>query len=482
MEPRVTQRVNQSASAGAHPAVGAASVYARLDWIRSAAEKRPKEKMHALMHHFNRTNLAQAFCSLRASAASGIDQVSKHQYQQDLEGKLRALEQRLRQGNWVAKPAREVLIPKPQGGTRPLAIGCIEDKIVQTLAARILDAIYEPIFHRHSYGFRRKKSAHQALGRLYSVINARREQAIVVEMDIEKFFNSMSQSWLLSQMAERVSDERFLKLIARMLEQSVLHADGQLAETTRGTPQGSPVSPVLANICLHYLLDDWFQKNWAGKAEFVRYADDAVFVFNNEQDAKDFHQALQTRMAEASLALNLDKSGIVPFSAKNPKGYVSFLGFELYWGRHRNARTLKVKTQPKKLHRGLDAFNEWIKRERNRLPTKKLLQAAAAKVRGHFSYFGVMWNEAKLNHFIYKAKAAMYRWMNRRSQKRDMSWAKFVRKLEHSSFPSLPTGKQLRDICSEFGSERNHQLKSRMRKLRTSGSVRSAGNRTPAFT
>lgn len=475
MEPRVTQRVNQSASAGVHPTAGATSAYARLDWIRSAAEKRPEEKMHALMHHINRTNLAQAFSSLRPNAASGIDRVSKQEYQQNLEENLRQLEQRLRLGNWVAKPAREVLIPKPQGGTRPLAIGCIEDKIVQTLVARILEAVYEPIFHRHSYGFRRKKSAHQALGRLYSVIDDRREHAVVVEMDIEKFFNSMSQSWLLGQIEKRISDKGFLKLVGRLLAQSVLHTDGQLSETTRGTPQGSPVSPVLANICLHYLLDDWFQKNWSSKAEFVRYADDAVFVFTSEDDAKAFHQALQQRMAEASLALNIDKSGIVPFSAKEPKGTISFLGFELYWGRYRKERTLKVKTQPKKLHRGIDAFIDWLKHTRNWFPTKKLLKAAAAKVRGHFSFFGVMWNEAKLHHFHFAAVGALFRWMNRRSQKRDLSWRKFTRKLELSAFPSPPKGKSLRDIRSEMGSERKHQLKSRMRKLRTSGSVRSAG-------
>jgi group II intron reverse transcriptase/maturase len=437
--------------------------------------------MHALMHHLNRTNLAQAFGSLRAGAASGIDHVSKADYKQDLERKLARLEERLRQGNWVSKPAREVLIPKPQGGTRPLAIGCIEDKIVQTLTARILEAIYEPIFHRHSYGFRKNKSAHQALGRLYSVINERKKSCVVVEMDIEKFFNSVSRQWLVGQLEKKIADKRFLNLIQRLLDQSVLQADGQLAETTRGTPQGSPVSPVLANICLHYLLDEWFQKNWASKGQFVRYADDAVFVFTSDEDAKAFHTQLQARMAEASLALNIDKSGIIPFSASNPQGTIGFLGFELYWGRRAGARTLKVKTQAKKLHRGIDAFVDWLKRTRNRLTTTKLLAAAAAKIRGHFNYFSVMWNEAKLNHFRYATTGALFRWMNRRSQKRSLSWAKFKRKLEQSPIPPPPSGKQLRDICSEMGSVRNHQLKSRMRKLRTSGSVRSAGL-NPAFT
>src|SRR6266851_6612721 len=246
--------------------------YAKLHWIRSAAERKRGEQVHALMHHINPHNLRQAFRELDGSRASGIDGVTKRQYQVKLESNLRALHDTIRRGGWRPRPSREVLIPKPQGGTRPLAIGCLEDKIVQTLVARILEAVYEPLFHRHSYGFRQGKSAHDALARLHKAIRQRRKSCVVVEMDIEKFFNSVDHEWLMQKLELKIDDEHVLRLIHRMLRGSILHEDGALAETEHGTPQGSPVSPVLANICLHYLLDEWFEKNHGESGEFIRYA------------------------------------------------------------------------------------------------------------------------------------------------------------------------------------------------------------------
>lgn len=288
--------------------------------------------MRNLMHHLNVHNLRQAFRALDGTKASGIDHVTKDVYQQNLEENLQALEQTLRGGGWRPKPAREVLIPKPQGGMRPLAVGCLEAKIVQTLVARILEAMYEPTFHRHSYGFRRGMSAHQALGRAYETICRRQDRCVVVEMDIEKFFDSVDHDWLLRTLGQRIGDPHFLRLIKRILRCSMLHADGTMADKLAGTPQGSPASPILANICLHVRLEQWFQQHWADKGEFIRYADDAIFVFSDEETAHEFQLALIERMAEAGLRLNLDKTRILPFSAASPKGTITLLGFELYWG------------------------------------------------------------------------------------------------------------------------------------------------------
>jgi group II intron reverse transcriptase/maturase len=368
---------------------------------------------------------------------------------------------------------------------RPLAIGCLEDKIVPTLVARILDAVYEPIFHRHSYGFRRGKSAHQALGRVYDVIDARRRSCTVVEMDIEKFFfNSVSQEWLMRTLEQRIDDPHFLRLIRRLLRNSILHTDGTLAETLAGTPQGSPASPVLANICLHYLLDDWFTTNWSDKGESVRYADDAVFIFTDEQQAVAFQQALTERLAEAGLKLNADKTRIVPFSAKKPQGTLSLLGFQLYWGiRYRShQKTLKLKTQPKRLNRSMQAFYRWIKAVRNRLSLSTLWQLAAQKLRGHYHYYGTMFNEAKLSYFHHTCIGALFKWINRRSQKRSYTWEQFDRRLFFHPLPGPPRGTELINILCEHGAERKHTPKSRMRENRTYGSVRSAGPKTPVFT
>jgi RNA-directed DNA polymerase len=480
VEPKEARRVTQYSLTPEVCEAGPFRGYVKLHWIRSAAEARKEEKVYALMHHINPPNLRQAFRELDGNRACGIDGVTKQQYQVKLESNLRALDDIICRGGWTPRPSREVLIPKPQGGTRPLAVGCLEDKIVQTLVARILEAIYEPLFHRHSYGFRRGKSAHQAIGRLYKVINERRKNCVVVEMDIEKFFNSVSHEWLLQKLELKIADPHFLRLIHRMLRSSILHEDGSLAETERGTPQGSPVSPVLANICLHYLLDEWFSQNHSEGGEIIRYADDAVFVFKEEKTAQDFKAALTARMKEGGLNLNLDKSGIVPFTANAPKGFVSFLGFVFYWGRIANGeRTLKVKTSPKKLNRCMQAFTDWIKGNRNKKPLKTLWLEAAAKLRGHYNYFAVLFNQSKLAYFLYSCKRSLFRWLNRRSQKRSFSWKQFARKLWFEPLPQPPGGNELIDITSEHRTERKHQPKSRMREIRKSGSVRRGAGFAP---
>jgi len=454
--------------------------YVKLHWIRAAAEKRRHERVGSLFHHLNADNLRRAFRELDGSRACGVDGVTKQQYQVKLESNLRALQDNIRCGGWRPRPSREVLIPKPQGGTRPLAVGCLEDKIVQTLAARILEALYEPLFHRHSYGFRRGKSPHQALGRLYSVINSRRKKCVVVEMDIEKFFNSVDHEWLLQKLKLKIADEHFLRLIGRMLRGSVLHEDGSLAETERGTPQGSPISPMLANICLHHLLDGWFEDEYAGKGEFVRYADDAVFVFTDEETARSFQAALQLRLQEAGLSLNIAKSAIVPFSAQAPVGVVSFLGFDFFWGKDRKGgRLLKVKTAAKRLHRSMQAFTDWVKATRSQKPLKQLWADARARLNGHFNYFGVRFNEAKLSHFRFVCMGSLFKWLNRRSQKRSLSWGQFERKLHFNPLPLAPQGEELIDITAEHRAVRKHQPKSRMRENRTSGSVRGLSGLRP---
>jgi RNA-directed DNA polymerase len=483
MERRGARNVNQTQQAPDICADGYFKGYERLHWIHSAAAKNPGLRCTNLIHHINLFNLRRAFLSLDGSKATGIDNVRKSDYAKDLDLNLTNLFDEIRAGGWRPKPSREVLIPKPQGGTRPLAIGCLEDKIVQNLVAKILTALYEPQFFPYSYGFRPGKSAHQAVGHLYRTISRRRTKCIVVEMDIEKFFNSVSQDWLMDKLQIKIGDAKMLRLIRRMLRNSVLHADGQISENERGTPQGSPLSPVLANICLHYLLDEWFQKNYAQEGEMIRYADDAVFVFYDEATAQDFLQTLNERMKEAGLNLNSDKSQIVRFSGGTAQGTVGFLGFEYYWGRGRRREPLlKIKTSSKKQSRAITAFSDWIKSVRNRLPTKQLWKIAASKLQGHYNYFGVRFNSAKLSQFYWCATGALYKWLNRRSQKRSYDSEQFRKRIFYNPLPKPPLSKYLRDLSIEQSSERNHKPKSRMRKLRTSGSERSVGWKHPAFT
>jgi group II intron reverse transcriptase/maturase len=411
--------------------------------------------MHALMHHLSEANLKRAFRELKGSKARGIDQVSKQAYQRDLDTNIHTLWDCMYRGGWRPQPSREVLIPKPRGGKRPLAVGCIEDKVVQLLVARILEAIYEPMFHRNSFGFRRGKSAHQAVRRLYRVINQWRDSCVVVEVDIEKFFNSMDHNWLMERLQTRISDPRFLRLIRRMLRNSILGVDGEIRANRRGTPQGSPVSPILANIYLHYLIDEWFEEH-IDRGEMIRYADDVVYVFPSEDGAQSFYQELVQRMSTGGLGVNHEKSRIVHFDARSPRGNVNLLGFTFYWGRdRRRRRVLKVKTSSKSLRNSMKAFSDWIKHIRNRKPLKYIWAMAAAKLRGHYNYFGVTFNQRKLGHYYSVCIKALYKWLNRRSQKRSFAWERFMRKLAFDPLPRPPMGFELLEITYEHGTGRN---------------------------
>jgi RNA-directed DNA polymerase len=484
MEPRETRRVNRFKLTPEACTDGPFKGYVGLDRINLAAVKGTTDKFTHLMHHLNEVNLRQAFRQLDGAKASGIDQVTKEEYGKGLSVHLADLQEQIRRGGWRPKPSREKLIPKPTGGFRPLAIGCLEDKIVQNLCAKILEAIYEPIFHRHSFGFRPGRNPHQAIARLHQEINLRKDDCTVVEMDIEKFFNHISHEKLSELIQLRIADPHFLRILKRMLKNSILSEDGVIRANEVGTPQGSPISPILANIYLHSVLDEWFQENWAVKGQMVRYADDAVFVFNNEPDAAEFQEALKQQLEnEGSIKLNADKSGLTKFSQNKPEGDIPFLGFIFYWGHTATKkRILKVKTMPKKVAASIQAFKEWIKANRHKHRLAKLWELAAAKFRGHYNYYGVTFNEGKLNHYYYACIGELFKWLNRRSQKRSYDWEGFQNRLKFNPLPKPPTGRALINITNGLGIKLKHKPKSRVREIRKHGSVRSNGWQHPLFT
>ena len=457
--------------------------YVRLDRINSAARRNENQKFKALLPQFSVQNLRQAFRSLDGSKAVGIDQITKDHYAKNLEANLQQLADRISRGGWRPQPCREVLIPKASGGTRPLAIGCLEDKIVQQLGAKILEAIYEDSFHRHSFGFRPKRNTHQAIARLYKVIQERGENCVVVEMDLEKFFNSMDHERLLEILSARIEDHHFLRLLRRTLRNSILTEEGEIRINERGTPQGAPISPILANIYLDACLDFWFQQNWGQHAQMVRYADDAVFVFTNTDLAEEFKRSLADRFEGFKLKMNENKSGIVNFNLHSPEAEIQFLGFHLYWGNKSwksSKKLLKVKTSPKKLGKSIEAYSDWIKAQRSRLTLDKLWEQTAQKLRGHYGYYGLIFNRPKLNHFYFAIIGTLFKWLNRRSQKRSYTWDGFIKRLMYNPLPK-PTEAALIDITSGIVPELKRKMRSRMRKLRTYGSKRSPGL-SPVFT
>jgi len=482
MEQRESRLVNQSRLKPPPCADGTFKGYYRLDWIGSVAARDHNVIFKNLIHHVNEDNLVQAFRGLDGSKAVGIDQVSKGLYAKDLRANIAKLQDEIERGGWRPRPSRQVMIPKPSGGLRPLAIGCLEDKIVQTLAAKILEAIYEPRFHRQSFGFRPGRNAHQALSRVHSAIVKRGKHTVVVEMDIEKFFNKIDHGKLMTILELRIADQSFLRLIRRLLRNSILTEDGTLIDNSTGTPQGSPVSPILANIYLHHVLDEWFDQNYISKGEIVRYADDGVFIFSDLKVAEKFKSELVQRFAEFDLSLNEDKSGIVVLTPKEGN-IINFLGFALYWGRSRITKvTLKVQTAPLRLRKAVQNFTDWIKEARNRYPTREIWKRAAARMRGHYNYYAVRLNGRALGKFYFSCIRAMFKWLNRRSQKKSFSWTAFKRKLMFNPLPKIPMGYEQIDITDPYSSDFNHKPKSRMRKSRKSGSERSSGRQRPLFT
>lgn len=484
MERRDAQRVAPFSLSPDPCKAGPFAGFTGLDRINSAAKRSSPRRLGNIRHHLSEQNLRAAFRRLDGSKAVGIDRVTKHDYGKRIDQVLPRLVRRLKAGTFHPKPSREVMIPKANGGQRPLAVGCVEDRMVQTLLAKIYEAIFDPLFHRNSFGFRTGRSAHQAIAQVYKRIAERKGQVWVVEMDIEKFFNSMDHEKLMKLIEQKIGDGTFLKLTRNMLQAVVLGAQGELRTTELGAPQGSPLSPVLANLFLHHVLDEWFTENWESKGTIIRYADDAVFIFDREQTAKSFRDALQARLESFNLKLNIDKSGIRRFDAIAPDGELPFLGFTFYWGYagKRKEKQLKVKTTPKRVAECIQKFKEWIKFERNRKKLDTLWELAAAKLRGHYRYYGVSFNQAKLNHYHHACVGLLYKWLNRRSQKRSFTWERFTRRLMFKPLPKPTTGAMLLDITNGLGTENKHKLKSRMRKSRMSGSVRSRGWQQPLFT
>lgn len=390
-----------------------------------------------LAHLMDEDFLREAFSQLRKDAAAGIDQMTVTEYQVGLAGRIADLHRRLVSREYRAQPARRVWIPKADGGQRGLAILVLEDKIVQRAVAMLLEAIYEPHFSEFSYGFRRGHSAHEAL--LY-LRQQCLEQGInwIIDADIRKFFDTIKWEHLRTILQKRVKDGAILRLIGMWVHVGVLEA-GQVVSSEEGVPQGAPISPVLANIFLHTVLDEWFQtqvRPRMGRNCFlVRYADDFVMGFRLKGDAERVYQVLPKRFERFGLSIHPDKSRMVQFSrpywkqGKGP-GSFAFLGFTHYWAKTLSGGwTVKRKTQGKRLSRFLSGMAEWCKANRHE-PIREQHQTLSAKLRGHYQYYGLRGNFKMLEVAYEHTLAVWRRGLARRNSKDRMSWQKFAARVE----------------------------------------------------
>jgi len=382
--------------------------------------------MKNLFHCFSRENLEEGFRALDGSKARGIDNVSKKDYEKKLDSNIDALLVKLHNQSYVPLPKREVLIPKANGKMRPIAIACIEDKLVEKVTATLLTNIYENVFLRCSYGFRPNLSCHHAVNQTHKILESKRGFDFVVEIDLANFFNTVNHRLLMKLVRKRIGSKKVLSLIHRQLVAKVENEEGQLLTPEVGTPQGGIVSPILANIFLHYVMDEWFADNYKSQAEMVRYADDAVFFFKNKQAADTFLNTLRERLKAFKLRLNEEKTKIIDLS-KTSHEVFDFLGFTFYRGRKRKSRgrLVMVKTSKTKLFKAVGEFTDWIKKERNSKKTGELLKMANAKLRGHYNYFGYWCNRNHLVRYYTEVLKSLFKWLNRRSQKKSFDFERF---------------------------------------------------------
>ena len=421
------------------------SVSTKLERIASLARAMPGAGLKTLAHHIDVDWLREAYRRTRKDGARGVDGQSAEQYAEHLEDNLRALLERAKSGTYRAPPVRRVHIPKGDGSqTRPIGIPTFEDKVLQRAVAMLLEAVYEQEFHDFSYGFRPGRSAHQACEALQNA-TVRMAGGWVLEVDIAKFFDTLDHAQLRDILRRRVRDGVVLRLIGKWLNAGVLEGV-ELSHPESGTPQGGVISPLLANIYLHEVLDEWFVRDvlprLRGRAQLVRYADDFVIVFGREDDARRVLDVLPKRFGKYGLSLHPGKTRLVPFHRpdrddRDDDGPGSFdlLGFTHHWGLSRRGKwVVKERTASDRLSRALRRVRVWC-REHRHWRVKEQHRILVQKVRGHYAYYGVTSNYAALARFWHEVKAAWRKWLSRRSNKGFLDWPRMHRLLERYPLP-----------------------------------------------
>jgi RNA-directed DNA polymerase len=416
--------------------------------LRAIAQKAVQSKKHRfadLYRLLNHANLRECFYQLRKEAAPGVDGVSFEEYEKNLEANLHSLVKQLVNKSYRAQPVRRKYIPKGNGKVRPLGIPTLEDKLVQYAVAQILSAIYEADFLPCSYGYRPGRSPHEAVSQLTDTLY-RGQYQFVYEADIKGYFDHIQHDWLVRMLEQRVDDGAIIRLVRKWLRAGILE-DGRLEHPEAGTPQGGIVSPVLANVYLHYVLDLWFEhkvrKVNRGQSRLFRFADDFVCCFDYRHEAQAFELAVKERLAKFGLELAADKTKTLRFGRNGGQanGRFDFLGFEFRWEDSRKGFAIvKRRTSRKKLHGAVERFTQWVKEHRHQ-KLSQLMKTVAKKHQGHWNYYGIVGNSESLTDYRTLTLRVLFRWLNWRSQRRSYTWSSFNRLLQRYAVP-LPRIRQ----------------------------------------
>ncbi|WP_245850739.1 group II intron reverse transcriptase/maturase [Paenibacillus herberti] len=407
----------------------------------------PKQRFTSIGHFIDAVALMESHRAMETGKATGVDGVTKETYEANLEANVENRVKRIKQKNYRPQPARRTYIPKDEKSTRPLGIPAYEDKLVQHALKRVLEAIYEQDFMDFSYGFRPKRSMHHALKRLNAIME-RGPMHYVVDADIKGFFNHVDHEWLMKFLELRIGDPNIHRLVRRMLKAGI-QEDGEYEPTEEGTPQGSVVSPMLANVYLHYVLDMWFEvavkRQCRGQAEIVRFADDFVCCFQYKEDAERFYAALRTRLGKFNLSLAEEKTKIIEFGRfaeanrkKRGEGKpetFTFLGFTHYCSKSQKGMfRVKRKTSGKKFKQKVKAMKTWIKANRHR-EQKMFLKTLRSKLAGHYRYYGITDNFEMIHAYYDLTINLILKWLNRRSQKKSFTKERFFEVLTNFKLP-----------------------------------------------
>jgi len=447
LEGRRRQLIEQGRETSTAPSSGE-SVETKLLRIAEKARKEPEFQFTSLFHLMNKELLRGCFAELKSGKAPGLDRVTKEGYEADLEGNLERLVEKLHRMAYIPQPVLRVYIPKPGSDKqRPLGIPCLEDKLVQAGLARILGAIYEQDFIEDSYGSRPGRSCHDALRVLSREVEGGPINHIV-EADIKGFFDHVNQDWLVKFLGHRIKDRRIVRMIQRFLKAGISE-DGEIRASEEGTPQGGVISPMLANIYLHYVLDLWFEKVYRkqcqGRARLIRFVDDFVVSFQYREEAERFRTELEARLGRFGLEVEPTKTKVLAFGrwaepnakarGKKPETF-DFLGFTHYCSRSRDGKRFRMKrlTSRKKLRAKVAGFKTWVKGARTQR-ISEIWRTAGRKLQGHYNYYGVTDNFTGIKRYYEAVKRLLVKWLRRRSQRRRLDWAKFNRMLIRYPLP-----------------------------------------------
>ena len=412
--------------------------------IAELAKKYKDKPLTSLNHYLDEEWMRYAFDLTRKDGAVGIDRQTAADYEKNLQANLKSLLNRIKSGQYKAQPVRRVYIPKGDGSKRPLGIPTFEEKVAQRAIVLLLEPIYEQDFKDCSYGFRPGRSAHQALEQLRTNIMGCRGKWII-DVDLRRFFDTIDKGKLRNLIAKRVGDGVVRKMIDKWLKAGILE-EGQLTRSPLGAPQGSVASPLLANVYLHYALDEWFyevvQPRLRGRASLIRFCDDFVMVFEDYEDCKRVERVLGLRMGRYGLSLHEEKTRLVDFRCKHlqkvgEKGATTFnfLGFTHVWGKSKKGKNVvRQYTAKDRYAKAVKALNEWCRTNRHR-PVKEQHEKLCKRIRGHYAYYGITGNMKRLQWFIRQAVRIWHKWLARRTRGWTLPWKDFGKLLQRHPLP-----------------------------------------------